>query len=545
MININPSQDSNNVQCEQNISFNNIQSHQNETILGEHIEQHNTTRELQNSNHTNINDKKLEERTTHANVVPVITNAKSLSKGYLEKIYDVIAHYSFVTFLNPNNAFAKEEIINHDDNYYFTIDARIKINKATGTPNLSNEEKELLINDEEAFLTQKIKEVCKDATLLFIPKSLYQLLIYKEWLHNIFSTIQDQLQTTNDELPHELKNIDQNASLDDIEQLATDSRLFSRKLKDELREITDTAKSAAMRALFNPTTYKGTSEAARDYNKSFFTQIFFIELNQNISAFINEINQCSTTSHLTIDNLQKITENVIIRTGECIQAMQKQPLVAFLVNHVIEDITKDNPYHSFLFRLQKPTSGEIYEPEIDYIKKLITLEYEAPKNTYRIYRGELPSCDWINEESSSTSTSFSDGMFAGSVYDGVSGSAYPISKSGNFNSLTCVDIPKEYLLGSPKAQYFFIPPVLSLGATLGNGEHHHIRGKKDTKHANEKNLIMADFGGGTGTKPEQAPWLYSDDPKVFNHLKEKRKIEKINIEGTDQSIMKISFPEGL
>ena len=140
------------------------------------------------------------------NTVPIITGLTSEIQE--QKVYDVVKYYSFVTLLNPNNAFnppqssvkttaQKSESLTSSESEkssfaqnteqtdeFETTVSGIKISKASGTPILSEEEKEEVINNEEGFLRKKIAAVCPNAKVSFIPKSLYQLFILNIYQEN-------------------------------------------------------------------------------------------------------------------------------------------------------------------------------------------------------------------------------------------------------------------------------------------------------------------------------------------------------------------------
>lgn len=487
MNNINPPQDSNNVQFEQQISFNNTKSHQNETNFDGTIEQSNETKEPQNTNPIDLRDIKLENRTTHANVVPVIKNADELSDNDKEKIYDVIAHYSFVTLLNPNNAFGSEEqkAKNNEPVYQTTISG-IKINSATGTPDLSDEEKNLLINDEERFLTQKIKEVCKDATLEFIPKSLYQLSIYYTNLNGILAAYNMGKEENEEYLLAELtiKLLTRSES-----KLSVSKKSMYENNKDLIFQIDQTD------------AVHSWPQASRTYNTSKVVQKHFWALNQKTAEILLQAYKLFKATYTSVDKLKTTIGIIFEKISSTIERL-KENSNTFNDCCGIFEYYNDNP-----------------ESCREFIKEMIVSEYTAPNNIYRIYRGELPDKCFIemeNKKKYKHSVSFSDGMFGGIISDYRSGSAYTFCMRTQ-HTLTYIDIPKKHLMDDPQKQYFFIPPVLSIGATTGVGEFHHIRGKLAKGLTLSKNEKIEGFDGrAEHISEEEAPWFYTDKDVIDN-----------------------------
>ena len=362
----------------------------------------------------------------------------------------------------------------------------------TRSSRLSATDKNEIINDESGFLRKKIKSIDSSANVAFIPKSLYQLFIENYCF---------------DDLNLAEKNLD---------------------IKDEEEFLlyvlrSDWGFSSRNRPLgfgFNTETPESISDFCNNYMNKENVKSYFWKINNSIIPFFDGISAEQVSDS---KNLKKITK----RLFDNISPKAK----------IIFDRTLGHFYRHWLMSYtgglltKVDTEGTVMEVDLenDLVKTIVDLvveEGKTPENIYRIYRGEEASGQ--PDRNSTTSYSFSDGMFGGIVRDFESGMAFnhAISKK----HMRIVDLPKEELLNveansngvETSGLSVLIPPIFSMGAALGAGEFHHVRTKiqidlsKKMKDNEEPTYSQGIDGVGVSASLVKTPWLYSYTSSIEN-----------------------------
>lgn len=314
------------------------------------------------------------------------------------------------------------------------------------------------------FITDKIHDVCPDAQVTFIPKSLYQLFVYYTVLQQLIDSAEKHI-----------------APKDSLAFLQTYMR-WSEK-------TTATGNSVGfLQVKMWHESAPDVFQAAREYHANPHVLSAFWDINENINRCLNTVSGGRSVAMMS-STLKEITDYLIddvMNKYKIWQKLQKEFGASF-------NQTLERKYVSMVTKLPLDSLKPI-------IKDLIIAEYECPMNTYCIYRGESIFSHSSGRERTyieegrpiNLSISFSDGLFAGSIRDCNSGSALGVLlEKGN---LFRVDLPKRALLKGSIP--IVIPPVIPMGSALGLGEERHVRLKR------KRGGSVVDFSRYT---PEQIP----------------------------------------
>ena len=383
------------------------------------------------------------------NFVPVWLNVGDDRKA---AVYDAVVKNSFVTQLDSKKA-----------------------------ANLSEEDKNEIINDESEFLKKKIQSVDPSVKVAFIPKSLYQLFVWNLFLEEVWEKI-----NKNDKVDKKdcCKYVMYNPVWGDCSNVA----------EIGFGEDGETPKKIG--------------DFCNDYMNSDNVRSYFWKINNSISSF-EGILEWEISKEEDLKNVIKhLLENFSINAKKVYDV---EP--GYFTKHLLmSDISNLSDEFKAM------------------IADLVVKESNVPLNSYRIYRGES-STD--SDRDSGVSYSFSDGMFGGIIRDWDSGMAFNHSLSKLHMKI--VDLPKEKLLNIKEdfdgiersGLSVRIPPVISMGAALGAGEFHHVRTKVMINSA--KKDIKLSFNQGVGGSGEASvkgtPWLYSYSSSVTDFWE---KLELLN-----------------
>lgn len=363
------------------------------------------------------------------NFVPVCLNVGDDRKA---AVYDAVVKNSFVTQLDSKKA-----------------------------ANLSEEDKNEIINDESGFLKKKIQSVDPSAKVAFIPKSLYQLFIW-----NLF--------------------------LDELNQKeSSEERLKFFWTEGWNRDATEYNNGIALKAnSYGPGQGSCFGYMNRDAVKSYFWKI-----NDSIIPFLDDISTEEVYSEI---NLRKITKKLLKDLPKKFEGIRK--------------VHFDGQIGVLLEFLKSEYN--------DIVADLIVEESKAPENTYRIYTGEQVEQDILEGRDDNHSSSFSDGMFSGIIAEPMHAMAFGYALK--CHHMKSVDLPKEELLNTKTDSFGIetfglsvsIPPVICMGATVGHGEYFHVRIKvKADTLEKESSYISGVYG--TASKKE-TPWYVTYSSPVEN-----------------------------
>ena len=197
-------------------------------------------------------------------------------------------------------------------------------------------------------------------------------------------------------------------------------------------------------------------QSIRDYHNNPYVQNAFWDINQNIYSFISEKDVAQESE------LREIIQSLI---NELTQQYEKMRQLKS--GHTCSGLYAG--WYCCDLAYRKAYAEIVIDQIID--------EFRAPKGTYRIHRGEKPRKDIAQGRLSNLCLSFSDGLFGGIVGDYQTGMAFAHFIKNKH--AICIDLSKIDLLLNRLP--LFPPPVISLGAALGNGEGHHVRTKKIEK----------------------------------------------------------------
>lgn len=327
---------------------------------------------------------------------------------------------------------------------------------------LSENDKQLLVTNEPKFLLNRINSSDQDEIrTLLLPKSLYQLFVFKQYLDDI-----------NNENP--IRN----------EYAPDDSLNFS----NELIKICS----------------ENTHEACKLYLCNDSIQKQYWALNELIIAYL-----CTK-----IDFDQGVTEESI--------SPLLDSLLENISKTVISNNSKIKIFWGLHARdctvIYKMLRDKKLEQIKSFILPVITCEYQIANNdnyngTYMIYRGQGKDSD--NPLKARAALSFSDGVFGGIIFDSVTGMAFDYFCK--LKHMIAFSISKkDYLDG---ATAFFIPPLSIFGNTNGRGEFHHPRmlyfyeGNSEEDEIPGIDMINID---GIEANTQTMPWLCSNKKELFD-----------------------------
>ncbi len=350
---------------------------------------------------------------------------------------------------------------------------------------LSEEDKNEIINNEREFLKKKIQSIDSSAKVVFIPKSLYQLFVWNLFLDE-FGRIESQ----------------------EERQMFLFNNIWQK----------DSSSNQGIALKIDSDSDHTNQDFCTDYMNKKLVKSYFWKINDSILPFLRGISTKEINQEINIKN---ITKNLLATFPSKFKEIQN-----------IHYDTGVSSLVSFL----KSIDNKICED-------LIIEESKAPENTYRIYTGERPQQDVVNGRVDNHSYSFSDGMFSGIVLE--PGKAMAFGYTLELHHMKSIDLPKEDLLNTEEDSKgietsglsVHIPPVISIGATVGCGEYFHVRTKvKADTLENETSHISGIYE--TASKKE-TPWYvtYSSPvEKFWRKLKlSKEKTYKL-LDGKDLNI---------
>lgn len=371
------------------------------------------------------------------NFVPVCLNVGDDQKA---SVYKAIVENSFVTQLDSERA-AK----------------------------LSEEDKNEIINDESGFLKKKIQSVDPSAKVAFIPKSLYQLNIFKLFLEEINKG-------------RTIKECKKNFK----------TGIWSYDADDGI--------------ILDGESYGPENNSCDDYMNRKIVQSYFWKINDSILPCLGGISAEEMSKEINIRNVTRnLMKDLPSKFGD-IQKIHYDSGISTLL--------------SFLRNEEEKGKSSLKAENSKIVEDLIVEESKAPENTYRIYTGELAEQDILKGRVDNHSSSFSDGMFSGIVSE--PGKAMAFGYALNLKHMKSIDLPKGGLLNARTDSFgvetsglsVHIPPVICMGATLGYGEYFHVRSKVKSDTLESEFSDIHEIYGIASRK--ETPWYVTYSSPVEN-----------------------------
>ena len=249
----------------------------------------------------------------------------------------------------------------------------------------------------------------------------------------------------------------------------------------------------------------------RSYNKSLTVQNYFWKFNEEIISFLGEdINYGIYGSA----KLRKFVYDLINKASVDIKEIyrKKKEFPSSIMSYTSYILGEINGGIVYSGKENVSSADSEKEKQVtEFAADLIISEYEAPEDTYRIYREENKTKGLDTMKKPVSCLSFSDGAFGGIVRDIQTGAAFTFALK--CKNMLCMDLSKKDLLRDSKNTPFFIPQIICMETVLGSGEYHHVRSKKI--ELAEKIQTFTDFQAGPGADKESMPWYYIDSEKTF------------------------------
>lgn len=392
-----------------------------------------------------------------------------------------------------------DEKFNQIDVYDFIIDNSFITSYRNEKKDILDDEKKLL---SDGFISRQISD------FNFIPKSLYQLFVYDYY----FNTIKDLLKSV------------------DIENKTYDKLLYDKVMVLYNTQNENGAKFSTERF------YKKNVDCGFDiynycetYNKNEIVKKVYWDINSYISDILKSQKFDEKNIEASIKTITKILIDNIIKNRKQMSELIDLP----------KDIKKEcKEWHienmreiMYMINICKFDGKEVIlgaknrfgEQFADFLSEIFYSEYSAPIDTYRIYRGEQKSLNFINEYEGQARNSFSDGLFSGIIHDQMSGCAFGyFSRNKN---MICLDISKEYFKNDSES-VFYLPNINIFGATMHAGEYGHPRTKK-SETCNIDDYSFQGFGEIEVTK-DNFPMYYTSDISIENFRSLAHETSKLN-----------------
>ncbi|GHU28747.1 hypothetical protein FACS1894152_6730 [Bacilli bacterium] len=347
---------------------------------------------------------------------------------------------------------------------------------------ISRNDRKELYNRELGFISDKIRTKYPSVHILPIPKSLYQLFVLAELIDGIEAKAEETRVNGIDWSTHEGGIFSDITFGDETIHIG----------KGKLISVND----ACNKYLY----MESVQDLSWNVNQRIATSIGDTRLDENKLRNVGSDLLDNLRTKLSSKNILDLWKNSYLHWGSRMSLFSK---------NLIDDETT-------VFEQTKQHVIEFLSKEFK------TTEDESLRGTSRIYRGgATPNAESIGK----VATSFSDGWFGGIINDPHTGMAFDYVLK--LKRLSFYDVDKEDMHG------VHIPPLSSLGATLGTGEFHHPRLKVLRKNTvPNKKIIGIEFNAINRFTPEQAPELMDDTEDSEEYAK--KVLEKVTNMKLDQ-----------